>query len=78
MNTERRFLSVKGLAKSRSDLTETAIRGLIARADPVETTSVEEVKAGNGLAPHIKRINRKILIDVDGFISWIDGQGGAK
>jgi hypothetical protein len=29
----------------------------------------------NGLAPHIRRLGRKILIDEIGFRNWIDGQG---
>ncbi|WP_295446485.1 hypothetical protein [uncultured Thiodictyon sp.] len=29
----------------------------------------------NGLAPHVRRIGSKILIDETGFRSWIDAQG---
>lgn len=29
----------------------------------------------NGLAPHVRRIGAKILIDEIGFRSWIDAQG---
>ncbi|MFZ1539462.1 MAG: hypothetical protein WAT23_19035 [Chromatiaceae bacterium] len=28
----------------------------------------------NGLAPHIRRIGRKILIDETGFLAWLDGK----
>lgn len=28
----------------------------------------------NGLAPHIRRIGRKVLIDVAGFKAWIEAQ----
>lgn len=31
--------------------------------------------ASNGLAPYIRRIGRKILIDEVGFRRWIAGQG---
>ena len=31
----------------------------------------------NGLAPHIRRLGRKILIDELGFRDWIDEQGRA-
>ena len=29
----------------------------------------------NGLAPHVRRIGQKILIDETGFRGWIDAQG---
>lgn len=29
----------------------------------------------NGLEPHIRRIGRKVLINVAGFQSWIENQG---
>ncbi len=31
----------------------------------------------NGLAPHIRRIGRKILLNEQGFIDWLDGYGRA-
>lgn len=29
----------------------------------------------NGLAPHIRRIGRKILISESGFVEWLNGFG---
>jgi hypothetical protein len=44
-----------------------AIRALIARAEE------------NGLAPHIYRVGRRVLIDLIGFEQWIrDQQGGRR
>lgn len=31
--------------------------------------------ADNGLAPHVRRLGSKILIDEVGFRAWIDAQG---
>lgn len=32
------------------------------------------ISPGNGLAPAIIRIGRKVLIDLDVFDTWVDGQ----
>lgn len=28
----------------------------------------------NGLAPHVRRLGRKILVSESGFLAWLDGQ----
>lgn len=38
-----------------------AIRMQIARAEQ------------NGLAPHIRRVGRRVLIDLNGYFAWLDG-----
>ena len=43
-----------------------AIRALIARSDE------------NGLAPHIYRVGRRVLIDLNGFDEWIRDQQGCR
>jgi hypothetical protein len=32
--------------------------------------------AENGLAPHVRRIGRKVLVDERGFMRWLDSQRG--
>ncbi len=60
----RRFATVKQVAELYSKaLTEPAIRWLI----------FNEKK--NGFSSCIRRIGRKILIDLDSFENWIDTQG---
>jgi hypothetical protein len=43
-----------------------AVRALIARADE------------NGLAPHIYRVGRRVLIDLIGFEQWVREQQGGR
>lgn len=64
---QRRFLTVRELAEAPGWPTESALRAMIFNAD------------SNGLAPAIKRVGRRVLIDVERFWAWVDGQGaGAK
>lgn len=42
---------------------EAAIRQQIARAER------------NGLKPHVRRIGRRVLINLPGYFSWIEGEG---
>lgn len=63
----KRFSSVKETAKSYSDaFSESSIRWLIFN---------EKI---NGFSQCIRRIGRKVLIDLDEFEAWIAKQGGAK
>ncbi|MCL7743723.1 hypothetical protein LV476_01990 [Guyparkeria hydrothermalis] len=56
------FATVRQLATMQSVPFSTgAIRMQIARAEK------------NGLAPHIRRIGRRVLIDVNGYFTWMDG-----
>lgn len=67
------WLTTKLLAQAEPSFTEAAIRNLIFNAD--ERKSSKGVIAGNGLAPHIRRVGAKVLINHSGFIAWIDAQG---
>ena len=62
----KRFSSVKETAKTYSDaFSEASIRWLIFN------------EKNNGFACCVKRIGRKVLIDLDQFEAWISNQGGA-
>ena len=50
---------------------QSALRFLIFNADE-RTNSRGETIPGNGLAPAIIRIGRKVLIDEDKFLEWIE------
>jgi hypothetical protein len=63
----KRFSCVKEIAKAYSDaFSESSIRWLIFN----EKT--------NGFSCCVKRIGRKVLIDLDQFEAWITKQGEAK
>ncbi len=58
------FVTVNQLADMpEMPFTVGAIRMQIARAEQ------------NGLAPHIRRVGRRVLIDLPGYIAWIEGGG---
>lgn len=46
---------------SHPTLTTHALRHYVRNAD------------SNGLAPHIRRLGRKILVDEQGFLEWLEG-----
>ena len=59
--SERKYVTVKQLAaEGNIPLTEASLRWHVFRADE------------NGLAPAIRRIGRRVLIDREGFFRWID------
>lgn len=63
-HTATQWATPKALAQILRDaFTEPSIRWLIFNAKR------------NGLEPHIRRIGRKVLINVAGFQSWIENQG---
>lgn len=63
----KRFSTVKETAKAYSDaFSEASIRWLIFN---------ERI---NGFSCCVKRIGRKVLIDLDQFEAWIDKQGRSK
>lgn len=68
------WLTVKLLAQAEPAFTEAAIRNLIFNAD--DRQSSKGKIPGNGLAPHIRRVRSKVLINHGGFLTWI--AGGAK
>ena len=63
LNTSPEWATPKKLAIAEDAFTEPAIRWLIFNAKR------------NGLEPHIRRIGRKVLINVAGFRQWIANQG---
>jgi hypothetical protein len=67
-----KFVSVRQLVESGQYpwLTISALRHLIFRADPYYNSAGEKF-GGNGLAPAIIRVGRRVLIDVERFDAWI-------
>jgi hypothetical protein len=66
------WLTVKMLSKVEPAFTDAALRNLIFLSADRKTS--RGVLKGNGLAPHIRRIGAKVLINHQGFLSWIDNQ----
>jgi len=63
----KRLATVKRTAEIYSNaITESAIRWLIFN------------EKNNGFSACIRRLGRKILIDLDAFEHWVDSQGGVK
>ena len=62
-NTTPLWATPKKLAVVEDSFTESSIRWHVFNAK------------GNGLEPHIRRIGRKVLINVAGFRQWIAAQG---
>jgi len=65
------WLTSKLLAQAEPAFTEAAIRNLIFLAESRKTS--KGTIEGNGLAPHIRRVGSKVLINHGGFLSWIAG-----
>lgn len=72
MQTQNNFLTVKQLAERYPAFTVSAIRSLIFYAS--ERKSSQGVIPGNGLAPAIIRIGRKVIINENRFIEWVSAQ----
>jgi hypothetical protein len=66
------WLTVNLLSKAVPAFSPAAIRNLIFKSADRKTT--KGIIKGNGLAPHIRRIGAKVLINQQGFLSWIDSQ----
>lgn len=58
-----RFVTVRQLANAPGWPSESALRALIFHAD------------SNGLAPAIRRVGRRVLVDVEVFWRWVDTGG---
>lgn len=65
--------TVKLLAQAEPAFREEALRNLIFKA--TERKSSKGIIPGNGLAPHIRRVGRKVLINHQGFLEWIERGG---
>lgn len=68
------WLTVRQTAEAEPAFTEAAIRNIVFHAKP-RKSSKGEIE-GNGLDPYIRRIGRKVVIDLTGFKWWI--RAGAK
>lgn len=65
------WLTPKLLAEAEPSFTVSAIRSHIFNARPRKSS--KGIIPGNGLAPHIRRVGTKVLINHGGFLSWIEG-----
>ena len=63
--TAAKFATVAQLSQCEKAFSPSALRALIFNA------------RNNGLEPAIRRLGRKVLIDVAEFRSWVDRAGGA-
>ena len=67
------LLTVPQFAHKYPAWSQPALRALILNADDRLNTRGDRL-AGNGLAPAILRVGRKVLIDEQAFFSWIVDQ----
>jgi len=70
--TPPNWLTVKMLSEAEPAFTSASLRNLIFSSADRKTS--KGIIKGNGLAPHIRRIGAKVLINHAGFLSWIDSQ----
>lgn len=70
--TQPNWLTVNLLSKEVPAFSPAAIRNLVFKSADRKTS--KGIIKGNGLAPHIRRIGAKVLINHQGFLSWIDSQ----
>lgn len=73
-SSKNSWLTIKLLAAKEPSFTEAAIRNLVFKA--AERKSSFGAIPGNGLGPHIRRVGRKVLINHQGFLSWLESQQG--
>lgn len=66
------WLTVKLLSEAEPAFSTAALRNLIFLSS--DRKSSKGIVRGNGLAPHIRRVGAKVLINRQGFLSWIDSQ----
>ena len=71
-NQQPSWLTVNLLSEAAPAFSPAAIRNLIFKSADRKTS--KGIIKGNGLAPHIRRIGAKVLINHQGFLSWIDAQ----
>ena len=62
----RALYTIKQIAQRHAWATEPALRSLIFRADE------------NGLSRAIRRVGRRVLLDEDEFLAWIEGQNSGE
>lgn len=66
------WLTVKLLSEAEPAFSTAALRNLIFLSS--DRKSSKGIVRGNGLAPHIRRVGAKVVINREGFLSWIDSQ----
>lgn len=66
------WLTIKLLAETEPAFPTAGIRAYVFNSEDRKTS--KGVIKGNGLAPHIRRIGAKVLINHAGFLSWIEAQ----
>ncbi|SNX61209.1 hypothetical protein SAMN06296273_2664 [Nitrosomonas ureae] len=66
------WLTVKLLAQAEPAFTESSIRNHVFNANVRKSS--KGIINGNGLAPYIRRVGSKVLINHGGFLAWIEGQ----
>ena len=72
-NLTPKWMTVKLLAEYEPAFTCSSIRNLIFQSED-RKTALGVVK-GNGLAPAIRRVGSKVLINHEAFLAWIDEKG---
>jgi len=70
--TQPNWLTVNLLSKAEPAFSHASIRNYIFLSADRKTS--KGIIKGNGLAPHIRRIGAKVLINHQGFLSWINSQ----
>lgn len=71
LQPRRRLGTIAQTARAYPAFSQAALRDLVFKAEDRKNSRGERIK-GNGLAPAVLRIGRKVLIDFDAFESWID------
>lgn len=74
-STHSHWLTVNQLSQAEIAFTKASIRNLIFNS--ADRKASKGTIKGNGLASHIRRVGAKVLINHQGFLSWIDSQNGA-
>lgn len=72
------WLTVAQFKDKHPAFSENSLRALIFAAKPrvaAVRNGVETVLPGNGLAVAIRRIGRRVLINENEFLNWVDQQG---
>ena len=67
------WLTIKLLSLKEPSFSESGLRALVFNA--ADRKGSRSLILGNGLAPHIRRVGSKVLINHPGFLSWIEAQG---
>jgi len=62
---EKNFKTVKTMSRKYPEHSEASLRYWLFNRN------------ANGLSKHVRQIGRKILIDENGFLNWIETNGGA-